>query len=160
MSEARVMTGRLKWYNSHDGVGFFSTPDGDVKIRHDELKRTGIKSPLCGTTITASCVRGRNGLQATHIIRLDEGTAERETNGRDRGVAAESPWVKASVKWFDYKNGFGFVSVQGQTKDVFVHQRTLRRFAIRHLQTGDVIEIRYGHHPKGLEAVELREVVG
>jgi cold shock protein len=62
---------------------------------------------------------------------------------------------KGTVKVVTDK-GFGFISVDGQEKDVFFHENSLTGdLAIRKLQVGDVVNFEVEETEKGLNATDI-----
>jgi CspA family cold shock protein len=61
--------------------------------------------------------------------------------------------VKGKIaRWFDYR-GFGFIDVDGQEKDVFVHTSDVKDFASP--QVGDNVEFEVTESDKGSRAVNV-----
>ena len=44
------------------------------------------------------------------------------------------------VKWFNFKKGYGFIEVEGQEKDVFVHITALHDSGLRGLKENQIVE--------------------
>jgi CspA family cold shock protein len=62
-----------------------------------------------------------------------------------------------TVKWFNDTKGFGFIhSDDGQ--DVFVHHSAITAEGHRTLREGQRVEFEVTQGPKGLKAVNVREV--
>ncbi|MFB3887367.1 MAG: cold-shock protein [Thermodesulfobacteriota bacterium] len=59
--------------------------------------------------------------------------------------------AKGSVKWFNEKKGFGFISQEGGN-DVFVHYSAIKRDGFKVLYEGDQVEFEVTQGPKGLQA--------
>ena len=47
---------------------------------------------------------------------------------------------KGKVKWFNSAKGFGFITPDGEGKDVFLHISALKAANIKEVMDGDVIE--------------------
>jgi len=63
--------------------------------------------------------------------------------------------IQGTVKVVTDK-GFGFISVDGQEKDVFFHENSLEGdLAIRKLKVGDVVNFEMEETEKGLNAVNI-----
>lgn len=59
------------------------------------------------------------------------------------------------ARWFDYR-GFGFIDVEGQEKDLFVHSSDIEGDASP--QAGDEVEFEIGESDKGPRAVNVKIV--
>jgi len=86
--------------------------------------------------------------------------------GGDRGgfaprqfqpVNSGPPDTDGTVKWYDPVKGFGFVSVQGEAKDLFIHRSALERAGLSSLAEGQVVRVAVIEGRKGREvgAIEL-----
>ncbi len=65
--------------------------------------------------------------------------------------------VKGTVKWFNEKKGFGFISRE-DGDDVFVHHTSIQSSGFKNLTEGQSVEFEVQEGPKGLQAVNVREV--
>ena len=59
-----------------------------------------------------------------------------------------------TVKWFNYKKGFGFISQEDGT-DVFVHQTSIESEGFRTLAEGDKVEFEVIKDQKGFKATKV-----
>ncbi len=60
------------------------------------------------------------------------------------------------VKWFDGEKGFGFISPDNGSKDVFVHRNNIENLGYGEvLNDGEEVEFSIEETPKGLSAVEV-----
>ena len=66
-------------------------------------------------------------------------------------VNAPPPDTEAKVKWYDPAKGFGFVSVEGEAQDLFVHRSALERSGISALAEGQAVRISEIEGRKGME---------
>jgi CspA family cold shock protein len=62
--------------------------------------------------------------------------------------------AKGSVKWFNEKKGFGFIS-RDDGNDVFVHFSAIKRDGFKVLYEGDQVEFEVTQGPKGLQATNV-----
>ena len=62
--------------------------------------------------------------------------------------------VKGTVKWFNEKKGFGFLSREGGN-DVFVHHTSIQGEGFKTLREGQEVEFEVQDGPKGPQAVNV-----
>ena len=60
--------------------------------------------------------------------------------------------MPGKVKWFDKKKGFGFITDDSITDDVFVHYSDIDGEGFRYLTEGDEVEYDLVQGPKGFQA--------
>lgn len=65
--------------------------------------------------------------------------------------------VKGTVKWFNEKKGFGFLSRDGG-EDVFVHYSVIQGDGFKKLEEGQEVEFEVQDGPKGPQAVNVTAV--
>ena len=63
-----------------------------------------------------------------------------------------------TVKWFDAKKGYGFISRQDGKPDVFVHFSAIQGDSYRTLNEGQKVEFSVAEGNKGLQAEEVKAV--
>ena len=61
---------------------------------------------------------------------------------------------KGTVKWFNPKKGFGFISRENG-EEVFVHHTSIQSEGYRTLEEGDQVEFEVAPSQKGFEAKEV-----
>jgi CspA family cold shock protein len=59
-------------------------------------------------------------------------------------------------KWLEFR-GFGFIEVEGQDDDIFVHHTELN--AVSSLISGQKVEFEVEDTPKGSQAINVRTIV-
>lgn len=63
---------------------------------------------------------------------------------------------KGTVKWFDEKKGFGFITPDEGDRDLFVHHSNINMEGFKTLQEGQQVEFEAGEGRKGPEATNVR----
>jgi CspA family cold shock protein len=64
--------------------------------------------------------------------------------------------VTGTVKWFDSKKGFGFLTKEGTEGDIFVHYTSIEGEGFRSLKDGETVEFELIKSDKGLQAHHVR----
>ena len=67
------------------------------------------------------------------------------SNGQQRG----------EVKWFNPNKGYGFLSLNDGSPDIFVHMRTLRQLGIVALDRGQEVRVRIGQSDRGPQVSDI-----
>jgi cold shock protein len=155
------ISGRIKWFDSVKGYGFVKPSNGmqgDVLLHQSCVRQSGFKLAQEGATVVCEAVERSKGFQAVRVLELDNSTATVTTDPAHEArytAQPEGPAFEATVKWFNRGKGYGFVSRDPNSPDVFVHMETLRRSGIRELIPGQRVKVRAGDGPKGQLAAEI-----
>lgn len=59
------------------------------------------------------------------------------------------------VKWFNDQKGFGFITRDSDSTDVFVHHRAIKMVGRRTLREGDRVEFNVVKGEKGFQAEDV-----
>jgi CspA family cold shock protein len=59
------------------------------------------------------------------------------------------------VKWFSDSKGYGFIEVDGDHKDVFVHYSAIKKDGFRSLAEGQKVEFEVVEGAKGIQAANV-----
>jgi cold shock protein len=65
---------------------------------------------------------------------------------------------EGSVKWFNENKGFGFIDVDGQDKDVFIHHSVVSTAGFESLQEGQRLSFDIEQGKKGPAAVNVKSL--
>ena len=61
-----------------------------------------------------------------------------------------------TVKWFNESKGFGFISPQDGSADVFVHYSVIQSDGYKKLAEGQAVEFNSQKGPKGMQATVVK----
>ncbi len=64
---------------------------------------------------------------------------------------------KGKVKWFNDAKGYGFITPEDGSKDVFVHHTAIQSQGFRTLQEGETVEFEIQQGQKGPAAANVRK---
>jgi CspA family cold shock protein len=155
------VAGTMKFFDPIKRYGFFVADNrlGDVLVHITCLQAAGYATAYEGARVRALVYAAGRGLQALEVLDMDESTAIHPSQLSQRThakVNPESEWEAMIVRWYNLKQGYGFINRGEGAPDVFVHAETLRRWGVAPLRPGQVVEVRWGTTDKGRMAAEIR----
>jgi CspA family cold shock protein len=156
----------VKWFNVTKGFGFVAPVDGtpDAFLHISVLNRAGLQELADGTEILCEIAPGPKGPQVTRLVEVTGapslGVAPAGARPRRSAEAAAGPAVEmaGTVKWFKPDKGFGFVTADDSSKDVFIHKSVLRRCGLNQLEAGQRVQMKVQEAEKGREATWILPV--
>lgn len=66
--------------------------------------------------------------------------------------------ASGTVKWFSDEKGFGFITMEGQEEDCFVHHSDIQMVGFKSLSEGEKVEFEVEQGQKGPKATNVRKV--
>ena len=66
--------------------------------------------------------------------------------------------MKGAVKWFSDQKGYGFITPEDGSKDVFVHHSAIQGDGFRSLRDGQSVEFEVTQGPKGPQATNVTKL--
>lgn len=171
MSEKeQYIVGTVKWYSKVRGFGFLVSEafENDVIVHRTVLDQIGVHDLPDGSVVEFRVDLAERGPKVRKIISLNYEHAQPvgQTKGieqisaeRESELINASDFIAVTVKWFDWANGYGFLtSDDDPSADIFLHVETLRYSGINEIQAGDEFEARITEGAKGKTAILIRRL--
>jgi CspA family cold shock protein len=160
--------GVVKWFSPEKGFGFVELSDGsdDAFLHGSVLAGSSINAVQPGETLEVRVGPGHKGPHVTEVLSVDSSTAtapprpganfrSATSSGRSSDVSVEGT---GTVKWFNTEKGYGFITWDSGSEDVFVHISALERSGLTGLSEGDRVSVDIAEGRKGMEAIRVRLV--
>ena len=74
---------------------------------------------------------------------------------REKSKSVNSERIRGTVKWFNLVRGYGFVSPEDGSSDVFLHMTTLREAGYEQVPPGATIECILAKVEKGMQCLAV-----
>ena len=166
--------GIVKWFDQTKGYGFivWKELNRDVLLHKSVVESFGCTAVLDGAIVecevTRKVISKPDGVverfQALRLHSVEPAEAGSGSAGygrkgpRDREILLDEPVgpaFEAECKWFNRPKGFGFLTCEKISEDIFVHMDVLRRFSVKELKPGQKVLVRAGRGKNGLMATEI-----
>ena len=131
--------GKVKFFNVQKGFGFIQRDEGgeDVFVHISQVERAGLEGLAEGQELQFNLVDRGGKISAADlqvvgdVIAVPARAPQRELTG-DKATG--------TVKWFNSKKGFGFITRDDGKEDAFVHISAVERSGLQGINEGDRFE--------------------
>lgn len=160
-----VVCGRVKWFSAEKGFGFVSLEDNTdvflhgsvlarsgISVNPDDVVRVGVGQGLKGRLVTEVLEVKAAAAPAGHAASQPAPRPKPEFGPGPGRVATDS--IRGVVKWWNQQKGFGFITPEAGTRDIFVHASTATRSGVR-LEQRMPVRVKVSQGAKGPEAIEV-----
>lgn len=150
------------WFNADKGFGFVKLADGSNAFLHvSALENAGHRAVSEGMELLVRIGQGQKGPQVAEVLDVRSGSpsvVDRPSYAPAHGANPVSSNAEklGTVKFYNPDKGFGFVAVEGDSKDAFIHVSALKRCGLDSLEEGQLVVVEVAQGQKGLEVRSLR----
>ena len=143
---------KVKWFNTAKGFGFVEPLDGsgDAFVHISVLQDNGLQGLPEGAPIVCDLAAGSWGQQVQKIVNLGPAPVLDQVDG-------DTELIEGVVKFFNSEKGFGFVTPDDASRDIFVHMKALEKSGLGMLEAGQRVRLNVRGGEKGplAEGVEM-----
>ena len=108
-----------------------------------------LRRKYCQTALVSSNIEPQKPVGQASVVFLLKGTYA--WNSNREGVMH----LRGTVKWFNDQRGYGFISPEDGSKDVFVHHSAIKMEGFKTLAEGDQVEFDVEQDARGPKAVNV-----
>ncbi len=143
----------VKWFNPVKGFGFVQPSDGspDAFMHISVVQSAGLEHLPQGATIICDLSAGQKGPQVTTVHRVESMPEAPEP------PPGEATQIEGTVKFYNQEKGFGFVTPDDGSRDIFVSARVLELVGLHNLDPEQRVRMmpRMGQMGPRADSVEI-----
>ena len=166
----RQLKTQVKWFNPSKGYGFLVPDDGSPEIfcHIADVQEAGYDTISLGAMVTCEVTNSSKGTCVSKILTVSDPFAPtagasdhrlqhvfREHSRRDDETSVSTDYTLGTVKFYNIRKGFGFVTPDGGGQDVLVPAAVLSHSGLSHLPPGLRVSIEVRESPSGLQATDI-----
>lgn len=143
----------VKWFNPVKGFGFVQPSDGspDAFMHISVVQSAGLEHLPQGATIVCDLSVGQKGPQVATVHRIESMPEAPEP------PPGEATQLEGTVKFYNQEKGFGFVTPDDGSRDIFISARVLEHMGVHNLNPEQRVRMmtRMGQKGPMADSVEL-----
>jgi cold shock CspA family protein len=116
-----------------------STMASGGSVENQAERQTG-KDLVRPPSVPASSLSDSDGDHASRLESSSGGGSYRGDNAGAARATTDKARVSGRVKWFNHHKGFGFITVDNEEEEVFVHQSNIKSDGFRSLWDEELVE--------------------
>lgn len=144
--------GKVKQFNPEKRFGFVTLTDEepavDALVHVSVLQKFGVEQVARDTLVICSVEQAEKGLVVKTIYELIPPEYAQQ--------AAAGEYMPAKVKWFNESKGYGFVTLDADKPDVFVHAVVVKEGGIQSMPPGAAVEIMLEQTARGPKVCAIK----
>lgn len=142
------MKGIVRWFSMTKRYGFIVPADGskDVFVHINDVKDAGLKKLNEGDRVEYETGEGKGGGKCAKHIRMVAASSNESSFGQHEGT----------VRWFDAKKGYGFITTDVGGTDIFVHLTIVQQAGLETLVEGERLSFDTASFRGKISAAKLR----
>lgn len=156
-----IVEATVKWFSTAKGFGFVAPTDGSPEafLHMGAMEAAGLPAPQAGATIKCEIGAGKKGPQVMRVVESGGAPPPPRPQGADNDMRHEiagGEEIACIVRWYCPVRGYGFLSPEDGTKDIFVSSRVLEQSGVALLDKDQRILGVVIATPRGREARGVR----
>jgi CspA family cold shock protein len=152
VTENEATNSEVIWYNERKGHGFVKIESAEVFLHRSTSDGFGLIHLLTSDQVSVSLATNEHGQVIKDLL-----TIERPANPAPPTASEpDEGEMRAVVKFFNDIRGYGFVTAEDLSEDVFVHSRVLNDCGFHSLMQGQKLLIRIDDSGRGPQVQAVR----
>lgn len=137
----KAVRGTVKSYDPQSGRGLIVLDEREDEMQVDVVISRGIRLAE-GQQVEVLRVHGRDAVYASAVSVISH--------------VRRTAMATGTVKWFNDSKGFGFITPDDQSEDIFVHFTAIQGNGFKTLAENQKVEYDVAQSPRGPQAVNVR----
>ncbi len=137
----KAVRGTVKYYDEKSGMGLIALENGEDDVRVDFMVSRCIQLSV-GLRVEVQRIHGRDAVYASAVSFIPQ--------------VRRTAMATGTVKWFNATKGFGFITPDDGSADVFAHYSAIQSDGYKTLEENQKVEYEIADGPKGPQAGNIR----